>query len=327
MGTYLARFDTAKKALIEAKSIDEVKAIRDKAEMLRAYAKQAKESLEMQNYCAEIKLRAERRAGEMLRAREPHPPGPEPEDRSHDVTYPPKLDDLGINKSQSSRWQKIADLNEEAFEEHIEAYKHEQKELTTASVLRLYAVAKAEEMQAQLQDQPLPEGRYKTIIVDPPWPMAKVMREVRPNQAEFDYPVMTVEQIEGFNIQSIAEQSAHVFLWTTQKFLPVAFQVFDSWAVSYIFTMVWHKAGGFQPFGLPQYNCEFVLYGRIGSPQFIETKAFPVCFAGERREHSRKPDEFYDMIRRVCQAPRLDMFSREKRDGYDQHGNEQAKFA
>jgi N6-adenosine-specific RNA methylase IME4 len=91
--------------------------------------------------------------------------------------------------------------------------------------------------------------------------------------------------------------------------------------------MVWHKAGGFQPFNLPQYNCEFVVYGRKGVPIFLETKNFFTCFNGMRREHSRKPDEFYQLVARVCPAPRLDCFSREKREGFDQYGNEPERFS
>ena len=62
--------------------------------------------------------------------------------------------------------------------------------------------------------------------------------------------------------------------------------------------------------GLPQYNCEFALYCRKGSPTFVDLRAFPTCFNAGRREHSRNPDEFYDMVRRVTGGLRLDVFSR-----------------
>ena len=118
----------------------------------------------------------------------------------------------------------------------------------------------------------------------------------------------------------------HLFCWTTHKHLPLAIDLLHTWGFRYVCAMVWHKPGGFQPIGLPQYNCEFVLYARRGSPSFIDTKAFPCCFNAPRKEHSRKPDEFYDVIRRVTQGPRIDVFSRESREGFTTFGNEAGKF-
>ena len=89
----------------------------------------------------------------------------------------------------------------------------------------------------------------------------------------------------------------------------------------------WHKNAGFQPHGLPMFNSEFVLYGRKGSAEFIDLKDFKTCFNAPRREHSRKPREFYDTVRRTCPPPRIDIFSREPRDGFEQFGNEIMKFA
>ena len=119
----LTHFDRARQELELASSVDEVKAIRDKAEALRQYAKQSRLSLDMQNRCAEIRIRAERRAGDLLKEMEKRPPGPTPlQNRSHDATdLPPRLEDLGISKSQSSRWQLIASIPEEDFEDRVES--------------------------------------------------------------------------------------------------------------------------------------------------------------------------------------------------------------
>ena len=171
------------------------------------------------------------------------------------------------------------------------------------------------------------KGKYQTIVIDPPWPMEKILRDVAPNQYGFDYPTMSLEEIQDWKpLLDLADDDCHLWLWTTQKFLPASFEVLNAWGFNYIFTSVWHKNGGFQPFNLPQYNCEFILYGRKGTPEFTSTKNFNTCFNAPRREHSRKPDEFYELVRRVCPEPRLDVFSREKREGFEQYGNEVDKF-
>jgi SAM-dependent methyltransferase len=133
----LVHFDRARQELELAASIDEVKKIRDQAEALRQYARQQKLSLEMQNKCAEIKIRAERRAGDILSDMDKHPPGPPSGDRSHDGTNPPRLVDLGISKNQSSRWQSIASIPEDEFEERVEEIKRKNGELTSREFLSL----------------------------------------------------------------------------------------------------------------------------------------------------------------------------------------------
>jgi len=185
---------------------------------------------------------------------------------------------------------------------------------------------KEAQAKAEMIPQLLPSGKYRTIVIDPPWEMQKILRDVRPNQKEFDYPTMTHQKIIELPIADMADTDCHLFLWTTQKHLPKAIEILGEWGFRYILTMGWHKTGGVQPFGLPQYNLEFVLYGRKGAPKFVDTKKFPCCFEGKRREHSRKPDEFYDTVRRVTDESRLDMFARERRDGFDQYGNEADKF-
>ena len=181
---------------------------------------------------------------------------------------------------------------------------------------------------AAIKELALPEIKYETIVIDPPWPIEKILRDVAPNQVEFDYPTMTIEEITTFKdkIDAMADEDCHLFMWTTEKYLPISLGILKSWDYRYILTIVWHKSGGFQPFNLPQYNCEFVLYARKGTPEFTDTKNFFCCFEGKRREHSRKPDEFYEIIARVTPEPRIDIFSRGKHDGFDQYGNETGKF-
>lgn len=174
----------------------------------------------------------------------------------------------------------------------------------------------------------IPEGKFETIVIDPPWPMQKIDRDVRLNQVGFDYPTMTEDELREFGggIVAMAAPDCHLFMWTTQKFLPFALSLAEGYGFKYCFMMTWHKPGGFQPVGLAQFNSEHVIYSRKGSPSFADTKDFPICFNAPRRQHSRKPDEFYALIKRVTAGPRVDIFSREKRDGFAQFGNEPGRF-
>lgn len=147
--TALARVEAAHRALTEARTLPDVQRIRDVAETLRTLARQAKLSLETQNMAAELRIRAERKSGELLREM---PPGQgrrtDLEEVSADTTpsaMRPPLAELGISRDQSSAWQKIADIPADRFEEHIDQTKAAGDELTTAGVLRLAEEVREEE--------------------------------------------------------------------------------------------------------------------------------------------------------------------------------------
>jgi len=139
----LVKLDAARRALEEASTLQEIKEIRDQAEAIRQYVKVAGYHLGYQNQAAETKLRAERKAGELLKQMEKNK-GVRTKGGSisggctmQPPENTPRLKDLGIEKTQSMRWQQIADLPEESFENKIEEVKQKYEELTQSIFLQL----------------------------------------------------------------------------------------------------------------------------------------------------------------------------------------------
>ena len=230
------------------------------------------------------------------------------------------MKDHKIKFDESSN-ARLVNKEAELVAQAIEEIKQDDKKVVTpnAVVSIVRNIKRKEKIETMERVEP-PEGQYNVVVIDPPWDMKMIERDVSPRQVGLDYPTMSLDEIKAMDIP--VADSCHVFLWTTQKYLPPALDCFKVWGVNYILTMVWHKNGGFQPFNLPQYNCEFILYGRIGTPQFCDTKAFNTCFSANRGKHSEKPKEFYELIRRVTDGKRIDMFSRRNIEGFEGWGNE-----
>jgi N6-adenosine-specific RNA methylase IME4 len=179
---------------------------------------------------------------------------------------------------------------------------------------------------AQLKENgvSLPTGQYSCLVVDPPWPMQKIERDVRPNQFEFDYPTMSEDELRAFPLPDLAADDCHLYLWTTQKYLPMALRLAEHWGFKYQCLMTWVKNVGFTPFSW-MYSTEHVLFCTRGSLPLLALGR-RLDFSAKVREHSRKPDEFYDLVREVSPGPRMDVFSREMREGFEQYGNEVDKY-
>lgn len=175
----------------------------------------------------------------------------------------------------------------------------------------------------------LPElkGLFDVISVDPPWPYEGDSK----NLTSFDsvgrrvanpYPEMSIEDIKKINMPLMDD--AVVLLWTTHKFLPDAFDILKEWNLEYKATLVWNK----EKIGMGAWfrmQCEFCIVGIKGKP-YWENTTFRDIINESRREHSRKPDSFFDMIEKITLGRRLEYFSREKRNGWEVFGNDINKF-
>ena len=172
-----------------------------------------------------------------------------------------------------------------------------------------------------------PKGKYQTIIIDPPWPVEFMQLENRPNQVLMPYPTMTIEELRAWNVvKDIADENCNLFIWTTHTYLLDTFEILKEWGFKYHVTLTWDKTNGRSLFGFNR-RTEFVLFAYKGKITVNQRGTFiDTIFTEKLREHSRKPDIFYDIVREHTPEPRIDIFSREKRDGFDQYGNEEDKF-
>ena len=166
--------------------------------------------------------------------------------------------------------------------------------------------------------------KYQTVLADPPWQMEFVKREVRPNQVEMPYPTMSLREIcnLGIELRPYLAENCNLFLWTTHKWLPKAFEVMDAWGFDYHVCLTWNKLNGMTFFGFNR-RSEFCLYGHRGNITIEKTgESFPTIFEEKLTAHSVKPQIMYELIERKSPAPRLELFARNKRDGWDTWGNE-----
>ena len=167
--------------------------------------------------------------------------------------------------------------------------------------------------------------KYNIIVVDPPWIVKKITHRDRPNQIEMDYPMMNIYDIKNINIQSISDDNSWCFLWTTQKYLFQSKEVLEYWGFNHLLTMVWEKTYG-RSAGMPlfgfRWNGEFILVGYKGKIEMWPKRSLiPAVFSAENIRHSQKPDRFYKMIEPLGEN-RIDLFARQKREGWDVWGNE-----
>lgn len=199
----------------------------------------------------------------------------------------PSLLDLGISKMESSRMQAEAGVPDAVFEQHITALKTRGEELTSGGVYRLaQKIKQAQERENTRRNRfamTIPSV-YRVIVIDPPWPMQKILREAAPMQDIMDYLTMTVEEITKLPIVELADPlGCHIYLWTTHKFLPTSFELFAHWGVKYECLMTWRKNVGFTPFSW-MYDTEHVLFGRIGSLS-LERKGLRLSFEAKVTKH------------------------------------------
>lgn len=209
-------------------------------------------------------------------------------------------------------WEAAKQGNEVA-EKLVEKLDKGEKTISAA-----YMELRRVEKQKELQAPPPPEGKYRVIYADPPW---RYSNSGFAMSAENQYPTMETEEICKLPVEELALDNSVLFLWTTAPMLEDAFKVIKAWGFTYKSNFAWVKnkhTGGFYCYG----QHELLLIATKGSmlPKKEGMRA-SVVFA-ERREHSKKPEEFYDIIESMYNGPYIELFARNKRNGWEGWGAE-----
>jgi N6-adenosine-specific RNA methylase IME4 len=172
---------------------------------------------------------------------------------------------------------------------------------------------------------------FRTILADPPWQFQNRTGKMAPEHKRLSrYGTMELEDIMSLPVRALAEDPAHLYLWVPNALLPEGLRVMEAWGFHYKSNIVWHKIrkdGGPDGRGVGFYFrnvTELVLFGVRGKNARTEAAGRrQVNFlATQKREHSRKPDELYDIIEDCSRGPYLELFARGTRPKWTVWGNQ-----
>jgi N6-adenosine-specific RNA methylase IME4 len=322
----VAIFTQAAKMLAEADTIQKAKELKSLALTAAEWAKRKGLGEEAIQYARSYALEAEIKMGEMLaqteRAKGTDRAGrPKKIDSTRELPSNPQptLSELGIGKKESSRAQKLAALPQAKKQELRTGKKPIKQILAEVKQEKKHALAE------QIRQEPVkpPTGRHRVIVIDPPWKYDNRVEDTT-HRGRNQYPDMSIEEICALPVKSFAEDDCVLWLWTTNAFMRDAFKCLDAWGFKDKTILTWDKVN----LGLGDYLrnvTEHCILAVRGKP-ILQLTNQTTIIREKRREHSRKPDAFYDLVEALCPGSKLEMFSREPREGWQQWGAETEVF-
>lgn len=164
--------------------------------------------------------------------------------------------------------------------------------------------------------RPAVSRQYRAILADPPWQLG----QTGSLGAQRHYPLMTVRAMCRLDVERLAADDAHLWLWVTNASLFAGREVMEAWGFTYRSILTWVKP----VFGLGQYlrtASEHLLLGTRGKAPIL-FRSQPSWLFAPRQAHSHKPEEQYAVIERCSPGPYLELFARRKRPGWHVWGNE-----
>ena len=222
---------------------------------------------------------------------------------------------LGVGRTTIERAEAVVD----AAEEEPEAYGYLVEQMDRSGKVagafrRLEVLKQAKQLDATPPE--LPTGPFQVIVADPPW------RYESGNS--LPYPTMDIEEIKAMPVAEIADENAILWLWTTNAHLRVAFDVVEAWGFEYRTLLTWVK----DRMGTGEWlrgQTEHCMLAIRGKPAFLHGSHATVLEAA-RREHSRKPEEFYALVEATSPGSRVELFCRQQREGWRAFGDEVERF-
>jgi len=178
--------------------------------------------------------------------------------------------------------------------------------------------------------------KFRTVLADPPWQFQNRTGKMAPEHKRLNrYGTMTLDDILMLPVPQILEETAHLYLWVPNALLPEGLRVLVAWGFQYKSNIVWHKIrkdGGPDGRGVGFYfrnTTELILFGVRGK----NARTLPPgrsqvnIIKSQKREHSRKPDEAYEIIEACSPGPFLELFARGSRPGWTTWGNQADEYA
>ena len=178
--------------------------------------------------------------------------------------------------------------------------------------------------------------KFATILADPPWQFQNRTGKMAPEHKRLQrYPTLSLQEIKDLPVKTIAEDTAHLYLWIPNALLAEGLQVMEHWGFTYKTNIIWYKIrkdGGPDRRGVGFYFrnvTEIILFGVRGKnartlqPGRIQEN----IISSRKREHSRKPDEQYNIIESCSWGPRIELFARGPREGWFVWGNQAEEYS
>jgi N6-adenosine-specific RNA methylase IME4 len=173
-------------------------------------------------------------------------------------------------------------------------------------------------------------GRYRTLLIDPPWRFSNRTGKVAPEHKRLHrYPTMSFEEIAALPVLDHALPQSHLYMWCPNALLLEALQIMKRWGFTYKTNIVWYKVrkdGGPDGRGVGFYFrnvTELLLFGTRGKFRTLQAGRRQVnIIISRKQEHSWKPQEAYEIIEACSPAPYLELFARRRRPGWHWWGNE-----